>query len=325
MRIQRRYITILFWSLILLSGCVPETSPVTSPDPTTFIPKLESNLEPDIFFRGKVVLRQTYSLSFPISGIVKEMLVKEGQYLETGELIASLDTTDLENEITRAEDKFIIAQAYLERALLGANREEIIEAEYRLETTRTYQALRSVQPTQQAFGSVKATQQALDSVQATQQVIDIIRAEEHLAYLLSLPLPENTTLAWAELEQASNNLDIAKSQLQLAKLTAPMDGMVLDIFVQENEYIAQGMPIIEISDSNDLLINIEFEDIDFSSINIGDKADVYIEALPDLAVIAEVVNIRSNLDDGGFIAELEFAEPPPELLWGMSVEAKFQD
>jgi multidrug efflux pump subunit AcrA (membrane-fusion protein) len=299
MQIRVFKITTLVLIVFIFSSCVP----INTPEPTIVVPEQQINIEPDVRVSGNVELRQSYLLSFPISGIVKEMFVEEGQYVKIGDMIARLDTTAIEAEIAREESALTVAQRNLERVSLGADQAEIKEAQYQIERAKA--------------------SRAISLVQATQNAIEVAGAEAKLEYLLSLPLPEDVAVARAQVEQAQGLLDIVKDQLQLTELSSPMDCQVIKLFVQENEYTPLGKPVVEISDTKDLILVVEIDDRDFSSIKIGDKANVYINALPDINATAEVVNIRYDENVGGFIAEMEFIEQPDGLLWGMTVEVSF--
>jgi multidrug efflux pump subunit AcrA (membrane-fusion protein) len=305
MQVKNILVAKLLLVTFFISGCVP----ASSLEPTSVVPEQEIvsepeiSLDPEIRLIGKVVLRETFFLSFPISGIVKDMLVEEGQTLETGEVIALLDTTAIEEEITRAEASLAVAQKNLERVSLGADQAEINEAQYQLERAKA--------------------SRALSIVQATQNALDVASAEANLEYLLSLPLPEDVAVAKAQQQEAQSLLEIAKNKLRLAELSSPMNSTVIDLLVQHYEYTTPGRPVVEIGDTNDLLIDLILEDRDFSSIKIGDKANVYINALPDINATAKVVNIRFDETNGVFIAEMEFIEQPDGLLWGMAVEVSF--
>ncbi len=67
----------------------------------------------DIQYPGKVKASEDISLSFRVSGVIKNIYVKQGDYVRKGELIAQLDPTDYQIQLdaTTAEYNQIKAEA----------------------------------------------------------------------------------------------------------------------------------------------------------------------------------------------------------------------
>jgi HlyD family secretion protein len=75
------------------------------------------------------VIPETYTfLSFSIPGRVAELLVEEGSVVEEGDVLARLDTTDLDARVAEAETALAVAEARLAESKAGAREEEIQEA-----------------------------------------------------------------------------------------------------------------------------------------------------------------------------------------------------
>src|SRR5688500_14563235 len=60
-------------------------------------------LDGPVLAEGKVVPAQSAALNFTSSGVVAEVLVKEGDAIEKGTPLARLDTRDLELKVAQAE------------------------------------------------------------------------------------------------------------------------------------------------------------------------------------------------------------------------------
>jgi len=88
------------WSIlaltIVLTACGKTTAvaaPPASPTPVEEI--MASN--PDIVVASALVIpAQVSQLGFPISGLVKEVSVKEGDKIQAGQTLVALDTPELE-------------------------------------------------------------------------------------------------------------------------------------------------------------------------------------------------------------------------------------
>jgi HlyD family secretion protein len=100
---------------LLVAGCSP--APAATPIPTISLDSPGASETSRIQASAVVVPAQEARLSYPISGMVEEVTVKEGDRVQAGQAIAKLDTTDLEYEIVVAEAELKSAQlqAQIER------------------------------------------------------------------------------------------------------------------------------------------------------------------------------------------------------------------
>jgi len=77
---------------------------------------------------GEVIPKTYTTLSFPITGRIAELMVEEGDVVEEGDILAQLDTTDLDTSVAEAEAGLTVAKARLAEAEAGPREEEIQEA-----------------------------------------------------------------------------------------------------------------------------------------------------------------------------------------------------
>src|SRR5258708_1054464 len=68
---------------------------------------------------GQVKAGQDTSLNFSTSGIVAQVLVKEGQQVQQGATLATIDTTDLDQQVLQGEANLKSAQAALSALKAG--------------------------------------------------------------------------------------------------------------------------------------------------------------------------------------------------------------
>jgi multidrug efflux pump subunit AcrA (membrane-fusion protein) len=294
----------LFGVLLVLTSCVPlqdsTFTPVT-PNPPTPIPEPTFEFSQDIQIQGEVVVLEHLNLSFPISGPVLELSVEQGDFVQTGNLIAMLDTRQLIADINRAEGELALAQARLDRASTGPHEAEIQEAAI---------AVTSI-----------ASQRVWTIATATAQASDIAVAQARLDLLLAQPFPEDVAVAEAEVKQAQLNLESSQARLELATLTAPTDGTVTEVYVNAYEYASIGQPIVQISNLSEMTAQFEMDDLEVVNLKIGDTMPVTFEALPGVEAIGRVVGIMPNdRGDRDFIVLFGLETVPEGVLWGMTAE-----
>lgn len=118
--------------LLLAVACSPQTEEAAAPDTEegTSEDVSTSDLSSGdiVSATGEVVPAQWSSLSFPISGRVVELAVEKGDVVEEGDVLARLDTADLESQVKQAEAALAVAEATLAQTKAGPREEEIEQA-----------------------------------------------------------------------------------------------------------------------------------------------------------------------------------------------------
>jgi multidrug resistance efflux pump len=269
--------------------------------PTETTPAQLSNQGAGIRTTGKVILTDELNLSFPIAGMVVELLVEEGDYVQTNEVIARLDTAVLDFEMASALSELAVVEANLQRVKAGPNRYEIVEAE----------------------NAVIAAESEPESTSAEAAARDanVAAAEARLEYSLSLPLPEDIAIAEAEVEQARASVNLTKARLDQAELLSPRNATVVNIFIDPHEYTWTGDPVIQLGDLNSLSVETEMYDFEIIHVEAGDKGLVTFEALPGREVEGIIKSIMPNetkASGGSFIVTIQLIEVPEGLQRGMT-------
>lgn len=145
---------------------------------------------------ARVVPVQSAGLSLSTGGIVKEILVGEGEEVAAGEVILRLDTAQQRVAIARAQADLQRAQARLQQAISGPRNAEIENAQAALDAaTARYERL----ATAQLPGNIAEAEAALAASQAS------------LAKVLEGPSEEQLIAARAEVADAQAELSRRQS------------------------------------------------------------------------------------------------------------------
>ncbi len=119
-------------ALLALAMLLAACSGGASSDESTEEAMPAVEVAPIVSATGVVVPPAESTLSFAISGVVVEVLVEEGAFVNEGDEIARLDTTLLDADVAEAEASLEVARANLRKAQAGARPEEIEQAGYDL-------------------------------------------------------------------------------------------------------------------------------------------------------------------------------------------------
>ena len=130
MTITRRVLLVLVLVVLVLSPALSACSfseGDETPGSQVTAPANASRLD-SVSAEGVITPVKALDLSFEGSGRVDKILVSEGDQVVAGQLLAVLETRDLEQAVARAEARLESAQAQLAKARAGARPEEIAEA-----------------------------------------------------------------------------------------------------------------------------------------------------------------------------------------------------
>jgi HlyD family secretion protein len=173
---------------------------------------------------GTILPEKQTTLSFKNPGRVAEVLVTEGQSVSAGEVLARLETSDLEFAITQAELALASAQNQLLRIQQGPAEYDIGAAEAALQSAQAaYDRLVSG-PTQEEVRVARANlDQALASLEQAQAAYDQVADRPNVAMLPQALQLEQATIA-AEVAQA--NFDLTMREPSAAERAAARSNIV---------------------------------------------------------------------------------------------------
>jgi multidrug efflux pump subunit AcrA (membrane-fusion protein) len=158
---------------------------------------------------------------------------------------------------------------------------------------------------------------------------DLLLAQEELAVAerdydiyKNGPDPDDVSLAEERVENAKVQLNAAVKALDDLQLNSPFDGTVNELYVKENEWIAPGQQVLLLADLENLRVETtDLNEIDVAQIEIGDKAIVTFDALPDVVVEGEVTRVAQKAAEGSgvnYTVVILLDEIPEKLRWGMT-------
>jgi RND family efflux transporter MFP subunit len=154
-----------------------------------------------------------------------------------------------------------------------------------------------------------------------------------------------------QLQDVGTALEVARSDLEIAEfnrrhsvIRAPGDGRVLKRFVEPDELVASGSPVILFgSDGPDWIMRVGVTDRDLLRISLGDSAMVTFDAYPGEdfpAVVTEVVEsadpmsgayeVELTIDRGdhrlvsGFVGSVDIFPGKKERLYLIPIEALYE-
>jgi len=203
---QRRSGTILIIGILglMLASCGGATTAATTATATV----TRGELIQSVSGSGQVKPAQDTSLNFGTSGIVAQVLVKEGQPVQQGASLASIDTTDLDQQVLQAAANLKSAQAAISALKDGPKETDIRSAKAQLEAAQ-------IQLKQQQQGNARASDVASARAQ--------LRAAQADLAVLKNPGSADISAAQLNVSQAQANVQNTRDGDSAAKTSAELD------------------------------------------------------------------------------------------------------
>ena len=231
-----------------------------------------------------------------IPGKVEQLRANIGDLVTKGQVIAELETDELEANVEKRKAEYNTASFNLSaREALGPIEVEKAEAEsIRLKAIHDLEAA-DFERQESLFKENLSSQQALDQAQEELQVAK----KELETSIKALELTRNRQeedlkqLA-SEVERARAELKVAEVVLSYAILRAPISGTIASVSTQEGETVAVGLSaptFVTIIDLERLQVETYVDEVDIGKIKIGQKAAFIVEAFPSTEIEGEVVAI----------------------------------
>ena len=233
------------------------------------IGKLTGNRLPAGIFstNGRIEAEQVL-VAAKLAGRVLTVLVEEGQTVETGQVVARMDTSELEAQLAGA-------QAQVRRAEKAIAEAEAAIAQRESERTLAQQEHeRASKLKESGFG--------------TAQSLDLRQSQLNVA-LAALKA------AHASLDEADAAADAARAEVARVQsliddstLRAPRRGRVEYRLVQSGEVVAAGAPIVTLLDLSDVYMTVFVPARVAGRLAMGDEARIILDPAPDYVVPAKV-------------------------------------
>lgn len=234
-------------------------------------------------------------ISAEVGGKIEKLLVDEGYRVNQGDLIAKIDSSQLDADVQHAEAALASAQSTLKDLEAGARSEELKSARAQVELAKTKLALEEAnwQRAAQLFKDGVLSENQRDDAQASRDVAksqyDV--AVEQLKLLEAGSRPDQIKAARGQVSQAEAALQLAKVRLEKTDVAAPISGTVLVKDSEQGEVVSPGVPIVTIADLGDMWVKIYIDESDIGNVKLGQPAKVRVDSFPEKEFSGKVTYI----------------------------------
>lgn len=162
-----------------------------------------------------------------------------------------------------------------------------------------------------------------DEIKAVYDSALAAEAEAKYQYELTVDGPNTDQLAIAKA-----NFDAAQDALSNFVITAPFDGVIADVNVKVGEQVGTETRAVSIANFDSWIVETtDVTELEVVKLSVGQQVTLSPDALPDLQLTGEVVEISNAFTQQGgdilYTVKIKVNESDERLKWGMTMEVTF--
>ncbi|NLM28758.1 MAG: biotin/lipoyl-binding protein [Clostridiaceae bacterium] len=311
--------------LLTVSGCgvIPENRETERAVPVEVLRVVEETRPRKSSFIGTVQPGMTVQLSFKTGGKIDEIRVEKGDRVKKGDVLASLEKTDLAYAESLAKAQLEMVKAQYEKALNGATSEDIEQARLNVvkaEDVYRY-AVEQYEEVERLYLQGTASKQVYDQAKLERDIrrSDLKLAREMEAQVLKGARHEEIKALEAQLESAQTEYDYRRSMLDNAVLRSGMDGVVVEVLAEKGEITAAGYPVVVLrSDEKIIYVGVPEKELK----KITQETNVIVE-YEEMQAESEIIRISEIPDSLTGLYKIDVKAGELNIPIGASVTVTF--
>ena len=197
-------------------------------------------------------------VSAEAAGKLLAMEVRQGDQMESGQLIALIDTTEI--ILKREQTKAQLSASETKRQNVTAQINVLKEQKKNVQTTQ--------ERLSKMFADQAATRQQMDDINGQLNVLDkqIVSTNTQFQLIAS------------EMEVIKRQLDLLDEQLEKCRVNSPIRGTVLETYLETGELVTPGKPVLKMADLSNLELRAYVSGEQLEKVKLGNDVKVLIDS-----------------------------------------------
>lgn len=277
---------------------------------------------------GTVDSDATAQIKAEVAGRISELRVAEGARVKAGDVLARLESSELEARVVLARSILEAARMRLESARISLPLEKARTTAAVAEAQARYDdAKQRYEKKQKLYAARLIPQGEMESASAelatAQAVLETARANQDQVALQQRQIE----IAAADVKQQEAALRVAQVTLDHSLIRAPIAGTVVELPIKAGELMQPGSVAARITRLDALYVKAQIDEVDLSRLQVGQAAEIQFDTQPNMKYAATLFEISpavsvEKLKSRNVTVKLRLAEPPPFLRPGMSADVE---
>lgn len=268
------------------------------------------------------------SVGSKVGGRISEVLVREGDHVQPGQLLVRFEDRELEADVLQARGRLEQAKAALEKALRGARPEEIEQskAENAARANQVSQAQAQMEQARANFINAErefhrireladaavaskaqrddaeaAYNAAKANLAAAEHAVHAAQGEAQAARAVELKTvhgnrAEDIAMARADVVAAEGVLKLAEARYAEREVKSPAAAYVEVLDIRPGDLLQPNAPIAKLLEADQLYVIVYVPQTEIGKVRVGQKAQIRVDTYGDRPFNAVVEQIRQQAE-----------------------------
>jgi RND family efflux transporter MFP subunit len=256
------------------------------------------DVEQTVTAPGTLINVNQAEVNMPTEGRLSTVNVRVGDTVKSGEILAELDPVTT----TQAQLDLLEAQEELEKlqkrrtALDYPRATDNFIKDLRKQVKAAKQSVKELEGAAKNAEDPRLRSQLLASLAAAKE--ELRSLESRLNWYTSNPTENEIVAADSELALAQATYDAARALLESLEIKAPFGGIVFKVSAQAGQTYSAETALFTIGDPKALEVIANVTEEDYPLIAVGQRAEVFFDARPDVTVQGNVERIIPQRIEG---------------------------
>lgn len=267
--------------VVVLAGFFLFFTRGSASEPVRVAPVRQEPLASTLTTNGKVQPGEWREVRAAAPAFIRRLLVKEGDVVRRGQLIAELERGQASAEAARARAELEAAEAEAQATARGGTGAELYAQDQKLREARMArdEARRTLQANERLLQRNAIPRQEVE--QSRERVRQLDAEVAHLEQRTKRAItPEERERARARVNSARAAVAYASQQLGSTRVTAPLAGTVYSLPVQPGQYLNMGDVIARVGKLDRVRVVVYVDEPELGRVAPGQEVRVTWSALP---------------------------------------------
>jgi len=236
----------------------------------------EGPITVEVMGTGTLEARVQATISAKISGRIAQVLADQGDRVREGQLLATLDDGDLQQQVEISRAELAIAQASVDRTEAEIARAEATANLARLERERTAQMRHEAAATEHEL-SVANERYSVAAADLERAQLARVEAERQVL-------------------KAREDLQYYEERLDDTRIISPFDGLVILRSREQGDIVVPGSAILQVIRTDRMWVSAWVDETMICDLSVGQRASVVFRSQPDQSYEGSVARLGSQTD-----------------------------